>query len=144
VYSPLLVVRYGSASLVVIRSVVEDPLDGVEAVTVAVGVPPTSRPKSSTIVAGAAAEVVRSVVEPVLWPVRAVALVTVPAVRVTATGRTLSLVGAGTRLCQSGLAGHVGGAACAGWADRIVVAVMAANAAAARRVRRWTARPGTG
>src|SRR5690348_5184181 len=86
------------------------------------GVPPTSLPKSRTTVAGVAVEFVVRVVEPV--PMSALALVTVPLVLVMATALTLSLVGAGTRLCQLGLDGHVGSAAIASCAGSIAAITM--------------------
>src|SRR3954454_14265909 len=47
-------------------------------------------------------------VEPVLSPVKASGLVTEPCDLMMSTGGTSSFTGPGTRLCQSGLAGHVG------------------------------------
>ena len=107
---------------------------GVDADTVTYGVPPTSLPKSSTMAAGCPPDGTVITVVPVPWT-SAAALVTEPCVRTTLTGLTSSLDGAGTRVCQFGLAGHVGSAAAAGLADTrtttAAVIMAAANAPAA-------------
>src|SRR5262245_4273239 len=74
------------------------------------------------------------VVDPVVWPVSALALVTEPCVRTTAAARTLSLVGPGTRACQLGLVGHVGSVAA--WLG-LAVTLRRANAVAATNVARF-------
>ncbi|GIF63311.1 hypothetical protein Ais01nite_13460 [Asanoa ishikariensis] len=99
--------------------------------TVMYGVPPTTLPKSSTTTAERPPDdgLVRTV-EPLPPTASAAALVTVPAVLVMATGRTLSLVGPGTRLCQLGLAGQVGSAAAAGAAAVTTAMAVAASVTA--------------
>src|SRR4051812_12383562 len=104
------------------------------------GVPPTSLPKSRMTVAGELVAEVVSTAEPVPEPARPAALVTVPLVRVTATARTLSLVGAGTRLCQFGLAGQVGSAAAAGRGSAAMPSRNAVTPMSALRVARLARR----
>src|SRR3954451_15443894 len=95
------------------RRVTDEPVVARQAETLAKGVPPTSLPKSRMTVAGELAEVVVRTVEPVPCPASPAAVETEPLVRMIDEARTLSLVGAGTRACQLGLAGQVGGAATA-------------------------------
>jgi len=127
--APLLLVRKPRASLVEMRTVFDA---GVDAETVMYGVPPTSLPKSSTTAAGCPPDGTVSVAVP-LPCTSAWALVTEPWVRTTLTGRTSSLDGAGTRLCQVGLAGQVGSAAPDGLAGISATAAAVTMPATAHR-----------
>src|SRR6266704_6277323 len=89
-----------------------------------------------------------STVDPVPCPVNAWGLVTDPAVRTTSAGFTSSLDGAGTRLCQFGLSGHIGSPGSAAAEPGEAAAASAPNIAALTRITRprrlapWTRRIG--